>query len=121
MTKRTKCKLLKGCGLFVDVGAPFAATLSQFPLWVERSSGATISGLFLLFALVSVIPLFRWLKEKFSTPSAKLLWTILFVALYALRAIIDEMVIIALVGMIANYVGDVLYAVGEKYDEKESV
>ena len=119
MTNRTKSRLYKGCGLCIDVGAPLAATMSQFPIWIERSSGATISGLFLVFALLSVIPLFRWFKEKFSTPSAKLIWTILFVAMYALHAIIEELVLITFVGMVANYVGDIMFAFGTKYNDGE--
>lgn len=113
----TKSRALKACGLGVDVGAPLIATLSQFPIWVEKSTAATVSGLFLVFALLSVIPLFNWLKKKFSAPSIKLVWTILFVVIYAMRAIIDQMLLITFVGMLSAYIGDVLYSLGEKYDK----
>lgn len=118
MTAITKSRLLKASGLAIDVAAPLITTLTQFPLWIEKSTAATISGLFLVFALLSVIPLFKWLKEKFSTPSIKLVWTVIFVVIYALRSIVDQMLIIACVGMISAYVGDIVYALGDKYEKE---
>ena len=116
MTAITKSRLLKASGLVIDVCPPLIATLTQFPLWVEKSAAATVSGLFLVFALISIIPLFKWLKEKFSTPSIKLAWTVIFVVIYALRSIIDQMLIISCVGMISAYIGDIVYAYSKKYE-----
>ena len=42
--------------LGLDVGAPLIATCTQFPVWVERSAGSTVSGLFVVFALICTIP-----------------------------------------------------------------
>ena len=55
MQRITKGKICKISALVLDVGAPFAATLSQFPVWIDRSANATISGLFILFAFLSLI------------------------------------------------------------------
>ena len=117
MTALTKSRALKACALAIDVGAPLVATLTQFPIWIEKSTAATVSGLFLVFALLSVIPLFKWLKEKFNTPSIKLIWTALFIVIYALSAIIEQMLLISFVGMISAYIGDMVYALGKKYEK----
>ena len=118
MTSKTKRRMLKVSGLAIDVTAPLITTLTQFPLWVEKSTAATISGLFLVFALLSIIPLFKWLREKFSSPSIKLAWTVIFFVIYALRSIIDQMLIISCVGMISAYIGDIVYSLGDKYENE---
>ena len=56
MTNRTKGNILKAIAVTIDVSVPLAATLTQFPLWVEKSSEATMSGLFLIFAFLSCLP-----------------------------------------------------------------
>lgn len=111
-----KRKILKASAVGISVGAPFIATLTQFPLWIERSSEATVSGLVVLFAILSAIPLFKSLKNFFKTPSAPLLWGAVLCLLYALRAILDEMIIISFVGLVSNCAGWVMYKVAG--DEK---
>ena len=116
MKKTTKGKICKVSAVVLDVAAPLAATISQFPVWVDRSAGATISGLFVLFAFLSAIPFFKQIKAYFKSPSAWVMWCIIFVALVALRAIIDEIIVICCVGVVANIIGAGVYKIGEKYD-----
>lgn len=116
MKRTTKGKIIKVSALVLDVGAPLAATISQFPIWVEKSAGATISGLFVLFAFLSAIPFLKQIKTYFKSPSAWVMWLIIFGALFALRAIVDEMVLICAVGAIANGFGAGLYKIGEHFD-----
>lgn len=115
MKRTTKGKIFKISAIVLDVGAPLAATVSQFPVWVDRSAGATVSGLFVLFAFLSAIPFFKQIKAYFKSPSAWLMWCIIFVALIALRAIIDEILVICAIGALANIVGAGLYKLGDKY------
>lgn len=116
MQRTTKGKILKISALVLDVGAPLAATISQFPVWVDRSAGATVSGLFVLFAFLSAIPFIRQIKAYFKSPSVWGMWCIIFVVLIALRAIIDEMIVICAIGALANIIGEWLYKLGDKYD-----
>lgn len=118
MTATTKSRILKASGLAIDVLAPLITTLTQFPIWVETSAAATISGLFLVFTLISIVPIFKWLKSKFDAPSIKLVWTVIFIVIYALRTIIDQMLLISLVGMISAFVGDIVYTYGETVDKE---
>ena len=119
MSRRTKGKITKAAALTLDVGAPLIATLTQFPVWVERSAGSTVSGIFLVFALICSVPAFKSIKNLLKTPSAYLLWGILLCLLVALRSIVDEMIIICAVGFAANVAGAALYKVGEGMDTKE--
>ena len=65
--------------------------------WIG-SAEATISGLFVLFAFLSLIPFFKQIKAYFKSPSAWVMWCIILVALIALRAIIDEIIVICIIG-----------------------
>ena len=100
-----KRKLVKCLAVGIDVGAPLIATLSQFPLWMERSSEATVSGLCVVFALLSAVPLFKYFKKLIESPSAPIMWGLILCFLYALRAIVDEMIVISFVGFVANVIG----------------
>nr|DAK85057.1 MAG TPA: hypothetical protein [Caudoviricetes sp.] len=120
MKRTTKGKIFKISALVLDVGAPLAATVSQFPVWVDRSAGATVSGLFVLFALLSAIPFFKQIKAYFKSPSVWVMWCIILVALVALRAIIDEMIVICLIGAAANVIGTGLYKLGDHFDPPQN-
>ena len=119
MQPMKKRRLLKALALSIDVGAPLVATVTQFPVWVERSAGATVSGLFVVLLLLSAIPLFKHFKRFLKSPSAPLMWGILFGFLAALHAIIDEMLIVSLVGLMSNCVGWVLFKLAGKDESTE--
>ena len=119
MQKTTKGKIIKFSALVLDVGAPLAATISQFPVWVNRSAGATISGMFVIFAFLSAIPFIREIKAYFKSPSAWIMWIIIFVALAALRAIIDEIIVICAIGALANVIGAAVYKIGDRYSSSK--
>jgi hypothetical protein len=119
MTNATKGKVIKGAAVTLDVAAPLIATLSQFPVWVERSSDATVSGLFLIFALLSILPFLKAIKEYFKSPSVWVIWIICFVFFVVMRNIIDEMLIVSFIGAVANIVGAGIYKVGKKVRSEE--
>lgn len=113
MKNATKGKMIQGIAILLDVTVPLAATFSQFPLWVEQSSEATMSGLFLVFAFFSILPFLKQLKSFFQSPSVPVIWIILFLILVALRNIINEMIIVCFAGMIANLIGAGIYNIGK--------
>ncbi len=113
MKNATKGKLIKAGAIGLDVAAPLITTLSMFPIWVERSSEATVSGLFLVFAFLSCIPFAKWLLAYFKSPDAWVMWCIVFVLLSVLSNIIKEMLVVAGVGALANVAGAVIYKIGD--------
>ena len=116
MTNATKGKCIKATAIGIDVLVPLMATLSQFPIWVDRSAGATMSGITVLLAILSAVPLFKWVKKHIETPSAWMMWLVLFGVLLAVSAIIDEMVVVAGWGALANAVGAGIFKWGEKVE-----
>lgn len=113
MTNRTKGNILKAIAVTIDVSVPLAATLTQFPLWVEKSSEATMSGLFLIFSFLSCLPFIKQIKAYFRSPSVWVVWVVLLVLFVCLRNIIDEMVVVCFFGTIANAIGACIYKLGD--------
>ena len=77
-----------------------------------------MSGLFLVFAALSVIPFFKQIKAFIKSPSVWVLWCVLFVFLVALQSIISEMLVVCFWGMVANIIGAVIYKIGDHVQGK---
>lgn len=112
MKNTTKGRIIKGAAVCVDVAVPLVATLTQFPIWVSRSAEATMSGLFLLFSVLSCLPFLKQMKAYMKSPAVWSVWCILFVLFVLLRNIIEEMLIVCFFGMIANFAGAGIYKIG---------
>ena len=113
-----KGRLIKALAIAIDVLVPLAATVSQFPIWVERSAKATVSGLALMFILISILPFIRQIREYFKSPAIWVVWGIMFMLFYALAEIVDEMVVICFFGFVSNALGEILYKYGEKVSKE---
>lgn len=119
MKNSTKGAILKTIAIGIDVGVPLAATLTQFPLWVEQSAEATMSGLCLVFIGLSVIPFLKVLKEYFKSPSSWVIFGLIFMFLLLLRSILDQMLIVSFAGFVANIIGAALYGIGNNLQQKD--
>lgn len=113
MRKATIGRIVKGEAVTLDVAAPLTATLTQFPVWVERSADATVSGMFVFLALLSVIPFLKQIREYFKSPDAWVVWCVIFVFFVVIQNIVQEMLIVSFVGLVANIVGKGVYKLGE--------
>lgn len=119
MTRRTKARVLKCGAVLLDIASPLVAVISQFPIWVERSPGATVSGLFIVLALLCAVPAFKALTKHINTPGMPIVWTVIFVLLFALSRIIDEILVVCVVGIVSNLVGAGLYKIGDNIEGRE--
>ena len=104
-------------GFLFSVAPPLIATATYFPLWYYEGVEVLISGITLFFLLISAIPLIRIFKEKLKSPSAPMIWLILFILFFSIDKIADKCVIISLVGLIGNLIGAALYKVAKKASE----
>ncbi len=120
MNNSIKGGILKAFAVFIDVSVPLVATLTQFPVWVQRSSEATVSGLFLVFAFLSCLPFLRQIREYMRSPSVLVIWAVLLVLFLCLKNIIVEMIVVCFAGLCANIVGAILYRIGKAVSKKES-
>lgn len=124
MRNKTKGTIIRWSATALCVGAPLGTTLSQFPVWIATSDRATMSGLFLVLAFICCLPFANQIKAYLKSPAIWVVWSAFLVLFLALRNIIDQMVIVCLVGLISNIAGALLYKLGdhikEKPDKKES-
>lgn len=119
MTNTTKGSLMKNAALVMAVGCPIGAAATQFPVWVHESAEATMSGMFLVIVLLSSIPIFRLMRDRLKSPFMPLLWIAFTVVLLALRAIIDDLILIGGIASISNTAGWALYKGGCAVEKKE--
>lgn len=93
---------------------------AYFPMWVNKGSEATVSGVFVVLALLSLIPILLVFKQKIKTPAVWVMWVILFIALWGLYQIIEQMLVVAAVGAVSNAAGAGLYKVGESIEKNDN-
>ena len=85
------------------------AILLYFPVWRERGIAAALSGFTLLLLVLAAIPLFNLIKKALQSPSAPMMWLIIFIAFLTLSSIADEMTVVAFVGFVSNVIGAVFF------------
>lgn len=119
MNNATMGKIIKCIAVLIDVIVPLIATISQFPIWVEQSGEATMSGIFLMLAFFSCLPFVKQIKEYMKSPSVLVLWLSFFLLLTLLKNIINQMVVVCFAGLIANAIGTVIYKIGDSISREE--
>lgn len=119
MSNTLKRRMIKGSALVIDIVPPLIATLAQFPIWVDKSADATISGLFIVLAFFSCLPFIKQIKAFMRSPSVPILWLVMFIMLTALNNIIEQMIVVCFVGLISNIIGMLLYKLGDVYNREE--
>ena len=115
MSNKAKGIILQAASMVLSIGVPFVATIIQFPLFVNKSAAATVSGLSVLLLLICVIPAAKHVKIAMRSASIPFVWTAIAVGLIAINSIVEEMIIVAVLGAVANWIGAFLYRAGERY------
>ena len=111
-----KRKLLFGfLGILISTVPTVLCVLSYFPLWQERGSECVLSGIALLLLLIALIPLIRIINGKLKTPSAYMIWLIIFILFFSLSKISEQMTVISFVGFTTNLLGSVFFKLSRKY------
>ncbi len=116
MTNRTKYIILSFVAFLVSVVPPLIATILQFPVWIEASSEATVSGLAVLLIFFSCLPFYKAIINYFKSPSVPVVWLVVCVFMYLMKAIAEQMFIVACVGAVSNLIGAVCFKWRKKYE-----
>lgn len=117
MNSKTKRHLYDFASRVAAVAPPAAMTLHYVPLFVNRSEGATLSGLCLFLLFVIMIPFWRKLKDikKFLfNASTPVLWIIVVGVFYFLAKIADEAIGIGVAGCVGSCLSAWISHVGKK-------
>lgn len=115
----SKIILIKSVALFICIVPALIATLSYFPIWVNKGGACVISGLALCLITISLIPFYKQIGGLLKSPSAYVIWLILFIIFFLLSRIAEEMTVISFIGFISNLVGAMLFKLAAKLEGKE--
>ena len=119
MKEKTKSRLLRLFGISASVIPPAAATLSYFPLWQRLGAPYLLSGGTLFLLILSALPLIRRIKDVLRSPSAYVIWLIIFLLFFALSRIAYEMCVISLTGFFGNLFGALLFSLAKRCEDKK--
>ena len=101
-------------GLFFSIVPVLLSVLLYFPVWKTEGSVKLISGGVLLLILLSILPLYRYIKSIMKSPSVYTLWFISFLLFFSLSKIAEEMTVISFVGFLSNLIGALFFKLGER-------
>lgn len=125
MKAKTKARILDWTGLGVSIAAPLTATAAQFPVFVENGASTTVSGVFLLVAIVACIPLVIFAKRQViknpekSPPYAFIVSWALVGGIVALQSILPQALIIATAWAGGTTTAKGMTAIGHHLENKE--
>lgn len=118
-TNVSKRLLFNALGLIISVIPVTVAIFSYFPLWISRKDASLLSGVSLLLIAIAIVPLFKCFKQIFNSPSAPIMWLLVFILFLLLSKIAEEMTVISLVGFTTNLIGSFMFKIAKKYDNRE--
>lgn len=107
-------------GLVISTVPTVLSVLFYFPLWAEKDVGTLISGFSLLLILIALIPLWRVIKKILKTPSAYVIWLLIFIAFLLLSKICEEMIVISFTGFISNVIGAVFFKISKRGEGRDN-
>lgn len=99
-------------GLLLCVLPPVIATLEYFPLWLGDKR-STVSAFTVILLFLAGIPILRLIRHRLRSPSAWMLWLVLWLFLTLFRPIAAAMETIALVSFPTSLAGAVCFRIAE--------
>ena len=105
--------ILHFSGILCCIIPPIICTVSYFPLWSEAGAEYLVSGGTALLIILSMIPLYKYIKKLLESCASYVLWLLIFLFCFLMSKVIDEITVIAFVGFVGNIVGAALMKVSE--------
>ena len=102
-------------GMIFCILPPTLATLEHFPIWAAEGGETMVSALTVILLLICAIPLKRHIANFFKSPSAWVIWLLIYVIFSLLGKISDDISAIALVSFPFNFLGALFFKLSEKY------
>lgn len=106
-----KKAFFKFLGFAFSVLPPLIATVDQFPLM-------TRAGKYSILAIIAIalccVPFIKQIKQFFRSPSAWMMWLVIFILCVILRALVDEFYTISMLGLIGSLIGAVCFKIAGK-------
>ncbi len=111
--------ILRAVAITVSIVPALIAVLSYFPAFVTRGSGTVISGISALLIILAAVPLYKAIRKVLKSPSAWMMWLIIFLVFFLVSDIAAEIEVISFVGLVSNILGAVLFKVAKRLERNE--
>ena len=109
------CLKIAGFG-FCILPALFSS-LEYFPIWLSDGKSA-LSFLGISVLTLVALPFIKTIKRALKSPSAWMLWFLLWLFLSLFRNIIDGLIAVSLVAFPFSMLGALCFALARRYEEK---
>lgn len=118
MKSSSKAFMMRLVGLIICIVPVAIATLSYFPVWKTRGSGALLSGFTVFLLIICIYPIIKAIKRLLKSPSVFTVWLFLFIIFMLIDSIAYEMTVISFVGAVSNFIGAILLGLAKKRTNK---
>jgi general stress protein CsbA len=100
--------LFRILGFVLCIVPPLLAALDRFPL---LTTAGKVSMGFTFAAFLCCIPLYKHFKRILASPSAWVMWLVIFALCALLKGFIDDFYIISLIGFVSSVLGAVCFKI----------
>lgn len=101
-------------GFILCILPPAVCVINYFPLWREVGYESCIAGGVALLLALCALPLYKLIAERLKSPSAYLVWLVLFLLFFGMSRIAEQMTVICFVGFVSNLLGAVCFFLAKR-------
>ena len=108
---------LRIAGYVLCIVPALVSSLEHFPIWLsDRAQALSLFGVLVL--LLAVLPLWKTVKQVLKSPSAWMVWVLLWLFLSLFRNIIDGLIAVALVAFPSSMLGALCFYLARRQAKK---
>ncbi len=107
---------LRVLGLFLSTVPAAVAVLEHFPIWIGAGIRPALSAMSVIMLALAAVPLKRVIARYLESPSAWMLWLVIWAITSLLAGIIESIASIALVAFVGNALGAVCFRIAKGRD-----
>lgn len=105
-------------GIAFSVIPAAVCVLAYFPLRKIETPEKLISVGVLLLLILAFLPLMRVIAARLKSPSAPIVWLIIFITFYLLSEIAEQMIAISFFAFIGNLIGALFFKLSRRIGKK---
>jgi len=113
--------IFNALGFALSVIPALVATIDQFPLMTTTGQASVMA---ILAIVLCCVPFIKQIKAAFRSPSAWMMWGIIFLLCALTRALVDEFYAISMVAFVSSLIGALFFWLAkreEKHGRENSI
>ena len=114
LSNKTKGKILEAIGWVLCIVPPTIATLEYFPLFKDQPEKG-VSAVTVVILFIAAIPFWKYIKRALRSPSAWMVWLVIFLFSRYFSPIIHQMEAVSFISLATSIVGALFFKFARKY------